>query len=267
VAAVTDDDLVQAYLDGDLRAFETLFDRYEQRLLGFLVSLGGKANLRHQGDESMSLKTQNTIMPLGNLALLTFILALPLASTWAQGEESEDVMRELKERRHESKQAYTEEVQAFIQRELPQGIALLKSATALAERRGARLESQFRLAETGLILAEARRELGESQQHYPQEYDRIKQDFGLEIRMRLVANRFRLSDDEKERERLAQELGEVLDQSFDRVHAMLERESREAGPNYTPMRRRVRDRARYRAEIIQRRKSELLHDYDPYSWR
>ena len=215
----------------------------------------------------MSPKKKNTIMPLGSIALLTFVLSLPLASAWAQGEENEAVMRELRERRHASKQAYTEEVQAFIQRELPQGIALLKSATTLAERRGARLETQFRLTEIRLELAEARRELAQSKQHYPQEYDRIKKNFELEIQTRLLANRFRLSEDDKERDRLAKELEEVLDRSFDMVHSMLERESREAGPNYTQIRRRVRDRQRYRAQIIQRRKSELLHDYDPYSWR
>ncbi len=109
--------------------------------------------------------------------------------------------------------------------------------------------------------------MDDAKQRYPQEYGRIKKNFELEIQTRLLANRFRLSDDDKERDRFAKELGEVLDQSFDRIHAMLESESREAGPNYTQIRRRVRDRKRYRAEIIQRRKSELLHDYDPFSWR
>ena len=42
MATVTDDDLVRAYLAGDLRAFETLFDRYERRILGFVASLGGR---------------------------------------------------------------------------------------------------------------------------------------------------------------------------------------------------------------------------------
>ena len=174
----------------------------------------------------MCPKKKNTIMPLGNIALLTFVLSLPLASAWAQGEENEAVMRELRERRHASKQAYTEEVQAFIQRELPQGIALLKSATTLAERRGARLETQFRLTEIRLELAEARRELAQSKQHYPQEYDRIKKNFELEIQTRLLANRFRLSEDDKERDRLAKELEKFLDQSFDMIHTMLEDESR-----------------------------------------
>ncbi len=213
----------------------------------------------------MSPKKKNTFMPLA--PLIVIMMALSGQTVWAQGEENEAVMRELRERRRESKQAYTAEVAAFIQRELPQGIALLKSATTLAERRGARLETQFRLAEIRIELAEAQRELAESKQHYPQEYGRIKKNFELEIQTRLLANRFRLSDDNKERGKLAKELEEVLDKSFDMIHTMLEGESREAGPNYTQMRRRVRDRERYRAEIIQRRRSELLHDYDPFSWR
>ena len=213
----------------------------------------------------MSPKKKNTFMPLA--PLIVIMMDLSGQTVWAQGEENEAVMRELRERRRESKQAYTAEVAAFIQRELPQGIALLKSATTLAERRGARLETQFRLAEIRIELAEAQRELAESKQHYPQEYGRIKKNFELEIQTRLLANRFRLSDDNKERGKLAKELEEVLDKSFDMIHTMLEGESREAGPNYTQMRRRVRDRERYRAEIIQRRRSELLHDYDPFSWR
>ncbi len=215
----------------------------------------------------MSPKKKNTIMPLATLALLLLATALSGQIASAQEEEDEAVMRELRERRRESKEAYTQAVQAFIQRELPQGIALLKSATTLAERRGATLETQFRLAEIRFELAEARNELNESKQHYPQEYGRIKKNFELEIQTRLLANRYRLSEDDKERDRLAKELEKVLDQSFDMIHTMLEDESREAGPNYTQIRRRVRDRERYRAEIIQRRKSELLHDYDPFSWR
>ena len=214
----------------------------------------------------MSPKKKNTIMPLATIGLFSLVMALSGQIASAQEEEDEAVMRELRERRRESKEAYTQAVQAFIQRELPQGIVLLKSATTLAERRGATLETQFRLLEIRFELAEARRELNESKQHYPQEYGRIKKSFELEIQTRLLANRFRLSEDDEERDRLAKELEKVLDQSFDMIHTMLEGESREAGPNYTQIRRRVRDRERYRAEIIQRRKSELLHDYDPFSW-
>ncbi|MCH8217974.1 MAG: hypothetical protein IH892_14550, partial [Planctomycetes bacterium] len=193
----------------------------------------------------MSPKKKNTIMPLATIGLFSLVMALSGQIASAQ-EEEEAVMRELRERRRESKEAYTQEVQAFIQRELPQGIVLLKSATTLAERRGATLETQFRLLEIRFELAEARNELNESKQHYPQEYGRIKKNFELEIQTRLLANRFRLSEDDKERDRLAKELEKVLDQSFDMIHTMLEGESREAGPNYTQIRRRVRDRERYR---------------------
>ncbi len=89
----------------------------------------------------MSPKKKNTIMPLATLALLLLVTALSGQIASAQEEDNEAVMRELREHRRASKQAYTQEVQAFIQRELPQGIALLKSATTLAERRGARLET------------------------------------------------------------------------------------------------------------------------------
>ena len=54
---LSDDVLYTAWRAGETAAFESLFNRYEQRLLGFLVSLGGT---REEAEEI----AQNTWMKL-----------------------------------------------------------------------------------------------------------------------------------------------------------------------------------------------------------
>ena len=48
-----DDALIGAYLEGDIKAFEALFDRYARRVLGFALSLGGA----HEQAEEVSQTT------------------------------------------------------------------------------------------------------------------------------------------------------------------------------------------------------------------
>ena len=192
------------------------------------------------------------------------VTAIMAAPVFAQ--EDEEALWELQELRKEAKEVYTAEVEACIKKELPEALELLAAVRKLAESRGATFETQIMAAELPIELAYACEEFRESKRYFPEELPEIRKRHRLEVRSRMLAVRYRESGDDKEKRRYAAELQDTLEESFEMIQEMIEWEAQEGGPDIEYIKRRAVDRKKYRSEIIERRKQELLDDYDPFDW-
>ena len=204
------------------------------------------------------------IQTLGLIAVLLFLALVGIAT--AQDDEEGEVLADLKETRAEARETFTPELRAYTKKELPSALELLELTRKAAEARGATLETQFAAAELPVEIVNACKQLQDSAEHYPEEFGHIKKNFQLDFHARALGLRYRLSQDASEKGKLAQKLQEALEESFSFIQQTIEKERREASAELKRLERRVEDRKRYRDEIIQRRKAELLEDYDPFQW-
>jgi len=184
------------------------------------------------------------------------------------GEEpwEEDILEHLEDVEEAAVDAFTDDVEVFLQEEIPEALEWLQKLEKAAESALGEAEAELELFEFMLDAAMGARELAQMKQHDKDIFPIVKKEHQLELRTMMLAEKFHKTENEEERDKIREQLARTLDEAFDVSQRMREYEAQTIEKELQEVRRLLEKRLERRDIIIERRLHEMLHGTDPFAW-
>jgi len=200
--------------------------------------------------------------------LAAAVAAAPMAA-WAEEEiedEYVDALTELEEMAQIVADEFTQEVERFLEKELPRAEQYLKGLEERMKAGADELELKWEYLETKMNMVDMVHEMREAMHEYPEVYPEMKRMKRLELGARELVQAYHESESETEREKLREDLRTQLAEVFGISQQLREREAQEVERELERVRKGLETRAENREAIIDRQVHMMLDDFDPYEW-
>ena len=166
----------------------------------------------------------------------------------------------------EAERVFSEEVEGFLAEVLPEALEHVHAMAAQVEEALASPEIRRQLYETKMHLAQMARQLSSARHTDPEMFERIREQQRLEMQSHLLAEEFHRTDSEEARQRIREELREIIEQGFALSQEIREFEAAQIERELDKVRTMLEKRRQNKQIIIERRMHELLENDDPFKW-
>jgi hypothetical protein len=166
---------------------------------------------------------------------------------------------------HSAKIQYNEQVQKYLNEELPEAMEWLKDFTEEAKDLGQDIRERV-IPEAKIALSEVYRQLKDVQRNVPELMPKVKALQMKELEADGLAKRIRSLPEGDEREELQDLLRTNLEESFDLSQELRSLEAEQVEKELSEMQELLDKRLENRELIIERRYQEVVDDKDPFAW-